>query len=96
MGFIDLLGNLREPGEDGLPDSLYDDLATEWSALESGSAARIAELTETIDANTSEISRLKSKNYDLLMSSNASGVGGTSTDEPDSDDAAPRGIDDLF
>lgn len=98
--FHDLLGSLREPGEDGVDPSIYDDLTFEYDAMESGGVAKVAELTDAIASRDAEIGALKAQNYDLLM---AVGVGDDesqndsnddSSDEPD--DESSSAIDNLF
>jgi hypothetical protein len=94
--FHDLLGVLREPGEEGLPPTIYDDLTGEYDAMESGGAAKAAELADALAARDAEIGALKAQNYDLLMA-----VGSTDdTDDNDSTDDEPdesgSAVDGLF
>ena len=93
--FHDLLGTLRDPGEEGVSPTIYDDLTGEYDALESGGAAKVAELSDAIAARDAEIAALKAQNYDLLMSVAADEpVDDSPTDdEPDESGSA---IDDLF
>jgi hypothetical protein len=93
MTFEELIAALREPGEDGVSPTIYDDLTASYSAVTEGSAAKIAELEETINAQTAEISRLKAVNYDLLMDSKTEEI-----EEPDTEDSEEpeAGIDSLF
>lgn len=95
--FHDLLGTLREPGEDGLPPTIYDDLTTEYDAVESGSAAKVAELSDAIATRDAEIAALKAQNYDLLMSvgTDEPSNDGESSDESESDESGSA-IDTLF
>ena len=93
--FHDLLGSLREPGDDGVSPTIYDDLTTEYDAMESGGAAKVAELSDAIAARDAEIAALKAQNYDLLMA--------VAADDPDDDsptddepDESGSAIDDLF
>ena len=93
--FAELLGLLREPGDDPPPETVYDDLSAEYEALSGSSVAKVAELTELVQAKDSEISRLKAMNYDLLVSAPATEEQEPEPDdEPDDDDDA--GIDSLF
>lgn len=92
MGHKELVDALRTPPEDGLPDSIYDDLSTEYDTMVSGSEENLRVRDETIAQRDSEIATLKGKNYDLLMSiSNAQGETVETEDEP----VVPT-IDDLF
>lgn len=94
MDFTELVAMLQNPGEDGLPDSIYDDLAASYNGLAEGSASKVAELTASLQDRESEISRLKSMNYDLLISSNP--VVDEETDNTSDDADAPVGVDSLF
>jgi hypothetical protein len=93
MGFHELIAQVREPGDDGIPATIYDDLTAEYDGLAQGSEAKVGELTQRIQNYESEISRLKSTNYDLLMSSAGDSEGqNTNTD----DKPGPTGTDSLF
>lgn len=93
MGFHELIAQVREPGDDGLPASIYDDLTAEYDGLAEASAAKVNEISQRVQAYESEISRLKSTNYDLLMAS-AGDNGETNTS--DNDKPGPTGTDSLF
>lgn len=94
MGFNELIGALREPPEEGNPASIYDDLSHEYAAISEGANAKVTGLESALMDKESEISRLKSVNYDLLMSSAASSDDTDNSDNSDND--APSGIDSLF
>ena len=95
MDFNELLALLREPGEDGVPDTIYDDLSSSYALAVDGGAASVAQ-AEAVNAElTAEINRLKALNFDLLMAAS----GDTSTDETEDAATEPIGdpsIDDLF
>lgn len=96
-GFIDLVGQLQNPPEDGLPAGIYDDLTAEYNGVAQhldSAQAKISEYDQKVQAYESEISRLKSLNYDLLMSSGADNGGDDDRNPPAED--SPRGIDALF
>lgn len=106
MDFEELLALLREPGEDGVPDTIYDDLSLAHGNALSTRDAKISELDASIAetlaahedalmAKDSEISKLKAANYDLLtsMPDNSDSDGDGDNDNGDSDTG---GIDDLF
>jgi hypothetical protein len=98
MTFDDLMALLRDPGEDGLPETIYDDLSSSYNSVVESGAAALSEQSATNDAATAElvaeIARLKALNFDLLM---AAGTEHTETSEEtksESDDEPS--IDSLF
>lgn len=92
--FDELLALLREPGEDGVPETIYDDLSGEYASLTDSSGAKVAQLEEQLQAQIEENSRLKAMNYDLLMSA-PSDDADEPADDPIEDDE-PAGIESLF
>lgn len=99
MAFSDLFGMLVEPGEDGIPDTLYDDLSQAHLDEIGGRDAKIAEVTTQLEAANAEISRLKMQNYDLLMAIPVDGEdNGDSADDSDGGDSdeSDGGVDSLF
>ena len=98
MGFSELLQQLQTPGEDGLPATIYDDLAGEYASLQDGGAATIAQRDDRIVALESEISRLKAVNYDLMMNGQENNEPDDSSDDDSDadDDGESISIDDLF
>jgi len=100
MGKLDdLIAQLRNPGEDGLPETIYDDITQTYSDETEGWTAKSGEYEEAAKANASEISRLKSLLFDKSMETPVDGGNGSNSDEdePDTDDADDKfGIDALF
>lgn len=95
MDFNELVALLREPGEDGLPESIYDDLTSSYQLAVDGGAASVAERDASIAEKDAEIARLKALNFDLLMAAGET----TTTDDNDnaeSDLVDEPTIDDLF
>lgn len=70
MDIDDLINLLQDPGDDGVPDTIYDDLrSAHTTAIDSateGANAKISELTQTNDEANAEIERLKLKNWELF------------------------------
>jgi predicted nucleic acid-binding Zn-ribbon protein len=65
--FHDLIGQMRDPdGEGNVPDTIYDDLMNEYNTAFDGYQAHSQEKDAEITRLNSEVSRLKSANYDLL------------------------------
>lgn len=89
MAFEDLLSQLRNPGEDGLPESIYDDLAGEYSLAVEGGAFRAAELQSQLEASGAEVARLKAMNFDLLTAN----AGPAVVEEPGAAEAAADAVD---
>lgn len=96
MAFSDIFEKLLKPGEDGIPDTLYDDLSKAHLDEVGGRDAKIADLGATLQAAEGEISRLKMHNYDLLMAIPAEGE--SADGEPDADEESEEstGVDSLF
>lgn len=85
MGFDDLINLMMNPGDDGVPDTIYDDLRTshgdEVTQATDSASAKVAELMTTIEELTGEINRLKVSNWELFEQIPKAG-----DDEPDNDD----------
>jgi len=95
--FDELIARMREQppdSEEGLPASIYDDLSAEYDAISEGSSAKVSELQTQLQNRESEISRLKSANYDLLM--NSAGDSASPSEDEDEDTSGSKGIDSLF
>jgi hypothetical protein len=92
------LALLREPGDDGPPESIYDDLASSYTLAVDGGAARISEIEGVVAEKDAEIARLKALNFDLLMAAGSE----PATEDTDDDNENPTepigeaGIDSLF
>jgi len=93
--FHELIEMLRNPGEDGVPETVYDDLGAEYESVLSGSVERDALHEEAIIALNGEISALKAQNYDLLMAQARSADAEPEADDPE-DEPEDEGIDSLF
>lgn len=66
--FEELLNALRNPGEDGPGETIYDDLNAAYNDRVSAGDAKVAELSTANETSAAEIARLKAHNYDLLTS----------------------------
>lgn len=91
--FAELLNELRNPSEDGPPETIYDDISNTYNHAVETRDAKISESEERIRESESEISRLKSANYDLMMSSS---VGNDTETETVEDEEPSDGVEDLF
>lgn len=98
--FDELIELAQNPGENGIPDSIYDDLRTaygdemaEQSSLNEASTAKIQELE-------GRVSQLKAQNFDKMIASKAEpepgGNNADGADDDDNDEGEGKGIDELF
>ena len=94
MDFDELLAKLRDPGEDGAPETIYDDIAATYSHAIETRDAKISEQEKAVLEREAEISALKSANYDLMMSTSSGDD--ESSDDDDTGEDDPAGVDDLF
>lgn len=95
MGFSELVAQLRDPGEGGLPETIYDDLVGEYEMVTSGGAERAAALQAEITALQEQIASLKAMNFDLLTASGWS-ASSEPDEKPDPEPDTQTGIDALF
>lgn len=95
MTFEELLALLMSPPEEGVPETIYDDLRSSYTSMADGSAAKVADQDAIIQGLNAEISRLKAANYDLMVRQSAPPEGQNEGNDSD-DDTEPGGIDDLF
>lgn len=98
MDFEELLALLQSPPEDGLPETVYDDITGLYNgAVERGDGAdaRIAQFEQQLAEKEAEITALKARNYELLEQ-----VGSTPAEpETSPEDVLPdesEGIESLF
>ena len=84
MDFAELMAMLTNPGEDGIPETIYDDLSASYTEATSTRDAKIQDTSGELEAALAEIVRVKAMNYDLLI---AAGVA-------DSDDSGENEADD--
>ena len=98
MGFDDLINLMMNPGDEGVPDTIYDDLRAshgdEVAHATDSASAKVAELMATIEELTGEINRLKVSNWELFEQIPKAG-----DDEPDNDndeDEDDPDLDDLL
>jgi hypothetical protein len=96
MDIRDYIEALKNPPEDGLPPSIYDDLTQAWNGFSESSEAKVSELQTTIQGYESEISRLKAQNYDLVMAQPAGNGSDSENDNDEEKDSSSTGIDSLF
>ena len=93
--FDELLNQLRNPGDDGPPETIYDDIASTYNHDVTVRDSKISESEQALLDRESEISRLKSANYDLMMSQAAQGEGEQDTEE-EPEESEDITINDLF
>jgi len=97
MTFDELMALLRNPGEDGAPETIYDDLSSSYNMAVEGGASALSEqvvANETATAElVAEIARLKALNFDLLI---AAGTETEPTKESDPEPDGEESINSLF
>ncbi len=95
--FSELLTQLTNPGEDGIPPTIYDDLSASYTDATSTRDAKITETSGALEAALAEINRVKAMNYDLLMAAGVADGENSGNNEPDNDvDNDDIGDDDDF
>jgi len=104
MDFRELLAMLREPPEDGLPDTVYDDIDASYTEVENNHTAALAERDSAIaerEGGTTRIAELELENValkttiaDMVLSAPGKPDEGEGDDEPLDPDTID--IDDLF
>lgn len=95
---VDMIKNATGNSGEPVDMTIYDDLRQYHATALQGADAKLTQKDERIQSLESEISRLKSNNYDLLMQTQATPPDPRSGPESDeSDDDGPKpGIDSLF
>ncbi len=93
--FHELVNRLRNPGDDGVPDTIFDDLTVTYDTAFEGWTGTVQQKDEDISRLNGEVSRLKSANYDLLTRV-SNGTDPIDNDGPNDADEAPVTINTLF
>ena len=102
MDFMALLAQLQNPGDEGPPETIYDDLTAAYNSDLGVRDAAVSEKDLALQAALAEIQSLKAHNYELLMLTKAGESDGEeqNTDgddnDTDNDDDTEQGIDSLF
>lgn len=102
--FADYLAQIRDPGESGVPDTIYDDLNSSYETdiagrdeTITGHEAKIAEMDASLQSANNEISRLNAVNAEMLDSAPGNDLDAEpDNDGPVADDDEDIEIDDLF
>lgn len=105
MDFEALINAVQNPGEGGVPPTIYDDIRATYQGVQdqfSSAQAKIGELTESNSTLAEQLNAMKAANYDLLTQVNAQSApekgddneGGDSDDSDDEEDDG--GIDAFF
>ena len=105
MDFEALINAVQNPGEGGVPPTIYDDIRATYQGVQdqfSSAQAKIGELTESNNTLADQLNAMKAANYDLLTQVNAqsapeknedNGDGDSDNSDDDEDDG---GIDAFF
>lgn len=89
MDFEALINAVQNPGEGGIPPTIYDDIRATYQGVQdqfSSAQAKIGELTESNATLAEQLNAMKAANYDLLTQVNAQSAPEKSEDDADSDD----------
>lgn len=105
MDFEALINAVQNPGEGGVPPTIYDDIRATYQGVQdqfSSAQAKIGELTESNTTLAEQLNAMKAANYDLLTQVNAQSTpekkeapDGDSSEEGE-DDEDDGGIDAFF
>ena len=105
MDFEALINAVQNPGEGGVPPTIYDDIRATYQGVQdqfSSAQAKIGELTESNTTLAEQLNAMKAANYDLLTQVNAQSAPEKNEDSGDSDsddsddDEDDGGIDAFF
>ena len=104
MDFEALINAVQNPGEGGVPPTIYDDIRATYQGVQdqfSSAQAKIGELTESNSTLAEQLNAMKAANYDLLTQVNAQSAPEKETPDGDSseegeDDGDDGGIDAFF
>ena len=99
MDFESLIAMMRNPGEDGIPETIYDDLSASYTEMSSTSGAKVEEQNALIAQLSAELTAAKAHNYDLLLQTGANSAPEPEAEEPEAenpDDPDSIGDDDDF
>ena len=79
--FSELMAMLVNPGEDGAPETIYDDLSASYTDATSTRDAKITETSSALEAALTELNRVKAMNYDLLIAAEGDNSANSSNNE---------------
>lgn len=107
MDFEALINAVQNPGEGGVPPTIYDDIRATYQGVRdqfSSAQAKIGELTESNNTLADQLNAMKAANYDLLTQVNAqsapekgdSGGGDSSEGSDDGENEDDGSIDAFF
>ena len=104
MDFEALINAVQNPGEGGVPPTIYDDIRATYQGVQdqfSSAQAKIGELTESNSTLAEQLNAMKAANYDLLTQVNAQSApekseGDGDGDSDDDDDEDDGSIDAFF
>ena len=95
MDFEALINAVQNPGEGGVPPTIYDDIRATYQGVQdqfSSAQAKIGELTESNSTLAEQLNAMKAANYDLLTQVNAQSA--PEKTEKDAGDSSDDGADD--
>jgi hypothetical protein len=96
--FEELMESLRNPGEDGPGETIYDDLTAAYNDRVGAGDAKVTELTAALDESNGKLTKVMAHNYELLTAvevGNPEDVNGD-LDEVNEGEAEVTTFDDLI
>ena len=97
MDFEALINAVQNPGEGGVPPTIYDDIRATYQGVQdqfSSAQAKIGELTESNTTLAEQLNAMKAANYDLLTQVNAQSAPEKADDSDSSGEGEPEDEDD--
>ena len=100
MDFEALMESLRNPGEDGPGETIYDDLGAAYNDRVGAGDAKVSELTAALEESNGKLQKVMAHNYELLTAvqvGNPEGVSGDldGTNEDEAGDEEIISLDDI-
>lgn len=93
--FNELLSTLRNPGDEGAPETIYDDLSAAYNDRISSADAKISQESEARAAAEAELQRVRAHNYELLLGNPATVTNGV-RQEQDTPEEPVISLDDII
>lgn len=94
--FNELLNLARNPGDDGAPETIYDDLGAAYNDRVTSADAKISELSQAKADADAELQRVRAHNYELLSSVKMGNPSTVTSEVPQEVDEPGITLDDII